>query len=337
MQIKTITISLLLFSKLLFGDTYTFSTDNDIVFNSDNGYTAALYLSWMGDEYKESQKDSFTYNYTSALSTLINYLPYVDLYGKRLNSTISLQEMIITPTELNSTKPNYDDVAYSGTLGFHFSLYAWNKDEFDQFRISTGVVGPLSGAEQIQTYIHKITGSTEPKGWDNQLDNHFFLNFGYLKGYKSYTKEFSGDIRLEWFNSGFADLGNYYIGAGGGTLLRFGQNMPYNFNVLSTLMSVSSANQINFKSRSDNLGWAINMGVYANYIAYLYTLEASKRAGNQEDISELTNTKMLTGKLSLDIFYENLQASLEIYPTRAEYDSSDAASWGRINFTWYFD
>lgn len=330
-------ISLLLSSKLLLSDIYTFSTDNDIVFNSDNGYTAALFFAWMGDEYKQAEKDSFTYYYTSTLSNLVNYLPYVSLDGKKLNASISLQEMIVTPTDLNSTEPNTDDVAYSGTLGLHFSIYAWDAQEFDQFRISTGVVGPLSGAEQIQTYIHKITGSTEPKGWDNQLDNHFVLNFGYLKGYKSYTKKLGSNVRLEWFNSGFADFGNYYVGAGGGTLLRLGQNMPYNFDTLSALMSATSTNQINFQSRNNKLGWAISMGVYANYIAYLYNIEANKKNGIKKDISEITNAKVLTAKVSINLFYENLETSFEIYPTRTEYDSSNAASWGRINFTWYFD
>ncbi len=328
---------MLLSSRPLLSDVYTFSTDNDIVFDSDNGYTAALYFSWMGDELKDSEDGSFTHTYTSSFANLVDYIPFTNISSKKLNATISVQEMIITPTDLNATEPEYDDVAYSGTLGFHFSLYAWDETEFDQFRISTGVVGPLSGAEYIQKYIHKITGSTEPKGWDNQLDNHFFLNLGYLKGYKSYTKEFDHNIRLEWFNSGFADLGNYYVGAGGGTLIRFGQNMPYNFDVLSALMSVSSANQVNFKSRNDHFGWAFNMGVYANYIAYLYTLEASKELGNHQDISEVTNAKTLTAKIGIDIYYDNIQTSFEIYPTRSEYDSSDAASWGRINFTWYFD
>lgn len=333
-KLKKFLLVLILSTKIVYADVYTFSTDNDLIFQTDKTYTAAIFFSWMGEEYSKADKDSFTYSYTSTLKDTFNYIPFISFKDKKLNATIDFQEMIITPEDINESEPVYDDIAYAGTVGVHFSLYSWDEYEFDLFRVSVGAVGPVSGAEYIQKYIHRLTNSTEPKGWDNQLDNHFALNFGYTKGLKSYTYNLNHNTRLEWFNSLFADVGNYYTGFGAGTLLRFGQNMPHNFDTLTALMSVTATNQINFKDRNNKFGWALSAGTYSNYVGYMYILEASKDAG-YADVSQ--KAKLLTAKFGLDIYYEDLQVSLEVFPTEASYDVKGNNGWGRINITWAFD
>jgi len=332
MKLKIVTISLLSIYQFLYADTWTLSTDNDLFFQSDDAYTAAIFVSWMGDEYSKSDKDSFTYSYTSTLKDIFNTLPLVDLESENLNASMSLQEIMMTPNDLTQRDAIYNDVPYSGTLATHFSLYAWQENEFDEYRISVGLIGPLSGSEQIQKTIHTLTGSEVPMGWDNQIDNYFLLNVGYLKGMKNYEYNLNHNTRLEWFNSMYFDVGNYYIGAGGGSLLRIGQNMPHNFNTPSALMSISPSNHLNFTSRKSELGWAANIGINANFIAYMYIQEIAQKEGyNLEDKNLLVS--ML---VSFDLYYENMQASLEFFPSKTS-KVDESSSWGRISFTWYME
>src|SRR5690606_13546053 len=37
--------------------------------------------------------------------------------------------------------------------------------------VTIGMIGPSTKAEQAQTYIHKVTGSSRPMGWDYQLED----------------------------------------------------------------------------------------------------------------------------------------------------------------------
>jgi len=331
MKTKIILFYIFFVVSFLKADVLTFSTDNDLFFQSDDTYTAALFLSWTGEEYKKADKDSFTYHYTCAFKNIINTLPLLDLDKKNINANISVQEIIFTPNDLSKSEPIYNDVQYSGTLALHFSLYSWDDTTFDSYRFSVGLVGPLSGAQHIQKVVHKITASEEPKGWDNQIDNYLAFNLGYLKGYKTYEHKLSYTTRIEWFNSTFLDLGSYYAGAGFGTLVRFGKNMPYNFNTPSALMSVTPTNHLNFKARNKELGWAVNIGTFVNYINYMYTHEISQKNGYK---TESDAAIFLSGKLSFDLFYKDLQASLEFYPTRSKVTVKNTASWGRISFTW---
>ena len=203
-------------------DIWSVSIDNDVVFDSDDSYTGAFIVTWTGDEYSRAEEGSFTRSYTSFMSGMASWFPFSDFKGKKRNATIALQEFIITPDDINETEPVYDDVPYSGTLALHFSLYVWDEQEIENYRISAGVVGPRSGAEQLQRNLHKIIGANDPKGWDNQLGTHYALNFGYLRGIKHYIKPYANGMRLEWASSYFADIGNYYVGAGGGSVVRFG-------------------------------------------------------------------------------------------------------------------
>lgn len=332
MKIRITLISILLLQNFANADVWTFSTDNDLFFQSDDAYTAGGFLSWMGDEYSQSDKDSFTYTYTSTLKSIVTALPLVDLESKKLNAAISLQEIMITPNDLSQEEPIYTDMPYSGTFAMHLSLFAWDKHEFDEYRVSMGVVGPLSGAEQLQSLVHTITGSTEAMGWDNQLGNHFYLNLGYLKGMKSYEYKLNNTTRFEWFNSYYFDVGNYYIGAGAGTLIRIGQNMPNNFNASSTLISISPTNNLNFASRNDKFGWSANLGINGDLIGYMYLQDAARDAGY--DVQKQRWLINLTA--SVDVYYENMRASLELFPSRGSVND-DSTSWGRISFTWYLN
>jgi hypothetical protein len=73
-----------------------------------------------------------------------------------------------------------DDHQYGGTLTARLSRLSVSASKSWMFYsgFSVGVLGPASGAEQIQSSIHEwLPTNTVPKGWDNQISNQVIFNY----------------------------------------------------------------------------------------------------------------------------------------------------------------
>jgi lipid A 3-O-deacylase len=49
----------------------------------------------------------------------------------------------------------------------------------NRIEVETGVVGPASGMESLQLWVHKITTYDPPEGWENQIRNEWIVNVSY--------------------------------------------------------------------------------------------------------------------------------------------------------------
>jgi lipid A 3-O-deacylase len=84
-----------------------------------------------------------------------------------------------TPTDYVPAQIQYGDRPFAGTLSLKYFLLA--KDTLKRQRVSSalnlGVIGPLAGAGDIQTYIHERTPNAIPHGWHNQVANDIVLQY----------------------------------------------------------------------------------------------------------------------------------------------------------------
>ncbi len=97
-----------------------------------------------------------------------------------------------TPTNTDNNDIRYGDRPFAGTLmlnTFGLSTDTVNRQRLSS-SISTGVIGPLAGAGQMQRSIHKWLGNYTPHGWDNQVANDVILNYevAYEKQLLSYSR-----------------------------------------------------------------------------------------------------------------------------------------------------
>ena len=76
---------------------------------------------------------------------------------------------MVTPEDITVKGPQFDDIPYAGHLSLSGTLWSWNADTITGFGAHIGVIGPESGAESVQKWVHKATGSDKPQGWGNQL------------------------------------------------------------------------------------------------------------------------------------------------------------------------
>ena len=94
--------------------------------------------------------------------------------------------------------------------------------------LQLGVVGPASLAEQTQTFVHSILNDTKPEGWDTQLHNEPALLFEYERTWRFRQKLFES-LELQADPHVGAALGNVYIFADAGAMMRVGFNLPDDF------------------------------------------------------------------------------------------------------------
>ncbi len=312
-------------------ESWSFSVDNDWVFGSDDKYTGGFQIGWMSDEYNQSEKRSFSYKYVSAMSDMLRLFYPFDFSGYRRNGAFSLQGVAITPEDTQSTAPVYDDVPYMGSTALTSSLFVWNDKVFHEAQVTLGIIGPASGAGDVQKAIHNLLGLDEPQGWSNQVGNRLLFQAGYVAGTRQYASRFAEKYDFEWFNSLSVNAGSGYVGAGGGTAVRIGQNIPANFIAISGVVNRSLADQLNLGSRPDSLGWSINAGLFVDLIGYFYLYEWSTEHGYTYEQSPV----VLTGRLGFDLYYKNFQVSLELYPSRPAGEYINANFYGRMNLVYY--
>jgi lipid A 3-O-deacylase len=84
-----------------------------------------------------------------------------------------------TASDLRASQILSGDHPYAGTK--QLRAFTLALDTLRQQRVSSsltlGIIGPGAAGREIQTFIHRQTGNTIPKGWGNQIRNDLILNY----------------------------------------------------------------------------------------------------------------------------------------------------------------
>jgi len=206
--------------------TWRFEFDNDVFFNKDNKISSGWSL----------QKQSAVARSWNALEDVPDFvrrlgktIPTLTEEGLVYRAGIAIGQVIQTPDDLSRSDLIEDDVPYAGALTLQATWYAFNDDEFRGFEITTGVVGPPSLAEQTQKTVHKLIGSPDPKGWDNQISTEPVINFNYMRKQKTWRGGNPAGLSFDTAINGNVGLGNLFTQASVALEMRFGQNIPRGF------------------------------------------------------------------------------------------------------------
>ena len=142
---------------------FSFGWDNDLFQQTDYYYTQGVYFEMVNPFLEKNYLNKF----------LLRIRDSRKVYGA------SLFQKMYTPVNINDSLVQLNDRPYAGTLYFRSFLVSINrkrhytlKSQFD-----LGVIGPYSGAAEAQKYVHLLTGSKPPGGWDNQIATRPYLNY----------------------------------------------------------------------------------------------------------------------------------------------------------------
>ncbi|MGI9488960.1 MAG: lipid A deacylase LpxR family protein [Geminicoccaceae bacterium] len=205
-------------------DVVSLQLDNDAVAGTDRHYTGGLRLACVTSEPRWLRDVIPATPDSSALT--------------RSRATYSIGQSAFTPDDLAERELIEDDHPYAGWLYLGLGLErevvprSAHPRYLESLELQLGVVGPLSGVEELQSAIHDLTNATDPQGWGNQLDNEPGINLFYGR---QWTGAFDVDLTPhDRLPDLFFDvtpelslaLGNIHIFGAGGVTFRLGNFLP---------------------------------------------------------------------------------------------------------------
>lgn len=95
-----------------------------------------------------------------------------------------LGQSMYTPSDITIPAPQPNDRPYAGWTYVGAAVETVRPKTTDIIELNVGIVGPSSYAEQIQTRVHDIVGSPEPRGWEHQLSDEPGIVLAYVRRWR---------------------------------------------------------------------------------------------------------------------------------------------------------
>jgi lipid A 3-O-deacylase len=152
-----------------------------------------------------------------------------------------LTQQIYTPAGTTAAIPSPYDRPYAGVLLGNFSLLSDSENTRSVFTLSLGVVGPGSGAEQVQNGFHDLIGQKHAFGWNNQIQNTPAIEALHEQTWRLPLGTVAGmeTDALPSLTVGLGDLRDYVQA---GLTFRFGQGLDSDYGVPRLRPGLSGGN-----------------------------------------------------------------------------------------------
>lgn len=140
------------------GAIWSLSLENDLFANADRHYTNGIRLSYLGAES----------DIPAWISQAADAFPLFAAEGKR-RVGFALGQSMYTPQDITRRPPDPTDRPFAGWLYGSAGVISETETRLDALEFDLGIVGPDSLADRAQKFVHGITKSRRPQGWDFQL------------------------------------------------------------------------------------------------------------------------------------------------------------------------
>jgi len=198
---------------------FAVTLDNDLLVGNDNGYTNGIYFSWFEAGYKS--EDHVPHWLTTPLSWSLDM--------KNIKTSLqaySIGQTMVTPQDITIADPPLNEIPYSGALLYTYTYIAIEESHADSVATTIGIVGPSSGAEASQKWVHDLIGSEEPLGWDTQIKDELVFQLSRARLWRTWN---SSDDSKDLLVLGEAGLGNLSSFVASAMLIRYGSNLNRTF------------------------------------------------------------------------------------------------------------
>lgn len=153
--------------------------ENDFFTGTDRDYTQGILLEWVNPS--------------------IRHFPLTALLWRPKHGAVkyglALENNGYTPNHIDKAPIQYGDRPYAGVLLLKTFLTAVNTDRHERVSttLSTGLIGPWAGDEDMQKDIHHWIHYIQPLGWGNQVKNDVALDYqlNYEREFLSWKDYFS--------------------------------------------------------------------------------------------------------------------------------------------------
>jgi|GEM_PF-987028 len=323
--LKIIPLCLLSFN--LNAEVFSVFLENDVINGEDKHYTNGVTFTYLSNK---DTNNLVTYN--NKFLDLISKIPTFNDDTKYQTLGMTFSHLTFTPNNTDTKEKIVNDSPYAGIATMDFILYKWEEDFFHEYILTLGMAGPSTLADEFQKEYHNITGNNETKGWNNQLKDEFLYNFAYSYGYKAFKHEFNYG-KMDLINNFRIDAGNYNRAIMVGSMLRYGNNYPNNFNTVGKFIGANENKLLNLDSNTNkSFAWSISYGLGYTYTDYFYVNDYDK----SYQLDELNDT--LIQVISLDTYFEKLVISLSLKSANfiEVNHQNERETWGGVNIAYLF-
>ncbi|WP_222433736.1 lipid A deacylase LpxR family protein [Pistricoccus aurantiacus] len=258
--------------------------ENDLLTTGEDGhYTNGVELVWTFEPERTHWSQGFTRALPNALIEQADSVSY------------HFAHQMYTPNDIDQEALIENDRPYAGLMygGVNFH----DIDRYDSARRAThlnldiGLVGPATEAEELQKSVHKLTGSDDPQGWDNQLRNEPIINLGLRRQWMN-ERSLAG-LDFEHGPNLVGALGNLYTYAGAGYGLRWGSSLDDSYGIPA--IAPSQGGRLYFTSRP-GFDWFFFANLEGRFMAYNLLLD-----GNSFKTSHSVDRKEWVGDIQLGV------------------------------------
>ena len=292
-NIIIIVLAISIITPLSAGDTFEsfqVQLENDSIGfhpnRSDQHYTQGLRLSWF---YKPNRQPELFNTVGNKLSEYFKTRADIASYG------FAIGQNFFTPNDISEEELNLNDRPYAGILYGSALFYMPKYSADERFELSShqtdftlGVIGPSSLSKRVQIEWHEIVNATDPRGWDNQLEDEpvFNINYQYRKKVTSDRQKQKESNQLAWDinpHAGFS-LGTITTGLHAGVAFRFGENLKYLGGGLIKFTGVklvkprtngAAAVAVPPAENSDNNGWNVALSLTGHAVFHNIFLDGN--------------------------------------------------------------
>jgi len=282
------------------------SVDNDGLFGRDYGYTHGLTVK------TTSKTDNNIDTYIPApMQRIATYLLLNDNSQKGWSA--SLGQKIWTPRDISQVDEQKNDRPYAGLLFIKMNLFEYLPILSNKYSLMFGVVGPQALAERSQIAMHRVISITEPKGWQQQLNNQLVFSFGYERQNVIWRSGSSQNSQYDLSMAGHANFGNFQNEVAFTSTLRWGAQLEQSFASTSLTQGDFVDESVLSTSRQ---GYFIYLTIEGRYRYDDITIEGSRPSHVYEVNTQHWQSSLASG---LVYYYQSWGVSLAIIASTPDY------------------
>ena len=301
--------------------------ENDMFVFSDDGYSNGISFSWGKGPFDSFESTPMP----DWISTVGNWTHINNFDDRQYAVGYHVGQTMHTPEDLSSEEYIEDDRPYIGLLLWVARLRSFDDNVSDSAGLTIGVAGPASLAEQSQKIIHKITGSEEPKGWDNQISNEMVFRLNAERIYRLGELGLGDTIAIDANFYSQAGLGNLRSDVGAGMVFRIGTHLAETFYTISPTPARGANTMAN--SSSAGFNWQIMTALYGTYIFNDITVDGNTFKDSYS--LDLINEQAIAS-IALNVGWNNWGLLLSLQSGTDTYEEQISASkYGALSITYH--
>ncbi|HCZ9547419.1 TPA: lipid A deacylase LpxR family protein [Vibrio alginolyticus] len=239
--------------------TVSFTIDNDGIFGVDQDYTNGVFLSYATDQLTQESQ----WKWLSLANSEHANIDKIELV---------LGHKMWTPSDIEADYPLINDRPYAGYLHTEINYLSLTSDKAVRYNFTIGTTGESSLSEKAQEIVHGITGSTDPQGWDYQIEDKVAFSLGYRVFNKLMRSE---EQKTQWEITNINDInaGNFRSDVSQGVMFRWGTNLANSIGAAN--ISVESSFSASMIAQNTS-SWFLFTGFEGRYRFNDMTIEGDR-------------------------------------------------------------